>query len=252
MAVIVYGDFNCPYSYLASQRADQLGRAGVTVDWRAVEHDPSLPATGSRADGEKDAWDREIAEVAALALPGELVPVLPSVITHTEAAVAAYAEAVSDGLSDELRHSLFRAIWVQGLHLSSPYEVRRLVTGLTWPQEGVAERLTNPDFPGTVLRDPDMTRSVRREGGTIALNGVPLTMTGWRRVRQWRQEWLALPSQVVPTVIGADEIVRPGIEGLRYLAELVTSATQLTALPVQAVPGPPQGTEHAPAVTAAR
>ncbi len=48
--VIVYGDFNCPYSYLASQRADLLSRAGVAVGWRAVEHDRGLPVTGSRSD----------------------------------------------------------------------------------------------------------------------------------------------------------------------------------------------------------
>ena len=50
MNVIVYGDFNCPYSYLASQRADLLSRAGIVVDWRAVEHDRGLPVTGSRPD----------------------------------------------------------------------------------------------------------------------------------------------------------------------------------------------------------
>jgi hypothetical protein len=48
--------------------------------------------------------------------------------------------------------------------LSSPHEVRRLVTGLMWPRED-------------------------------------LTTTGWRRVRQWRQEWLARPSPVIPAVI---------------------------------------------------
>ena len=116
--------------------------------------------------------------------------------------MAAYAEAVSDGVADELRRRLFRAIWVQGLHLSSAYEVRRLITAVMWPQEDITDRLASPDIPSLLLRDPDMTRIVRRSGGTIAPDGGPLTTAGWQRIRQWRQEWLALPSQVVPAVTG--------------------------------------------------
>jgi 2-hydroxychromene-2-carboxylate isomerase len=177
MNVIVYGDFNCPYSYLASQRADLLSRAGVAVDWRAVEHDRGLPVTGSRPDSDRAAWDRELAEVASLAWPGEEVPAGPPVlVSNTKAAVAAYAEAVSDGVADELRRRLFRAIWVRRLHLSSAYEVRRLVTGLMWPAEDITARLASPDLPSLLLRDPDLARIVRRLGGTIAPDGGPLTM----------------------------------------------------------------------------
>jgi len=225
MTVIIYGDFNCPYSSLASQRVDRLRKAGVAVDWRAVEHDRGLPATGLPSGSDQASWGRELAEVASLALPGEPVPAgPPALISNTEAAVAAYAESVSDGVADELRGSLFRAIWAQGLNISSPHEVRRLVTGLMWPREDVAVRLASPDFPSLLLRDTDMTRIVRRSGGTIALNGVPLTTTGWRRVREWRREWLALPSQVIPAVIGPDHLARPGVEGLRYLAGLAATA----------------------------
>jgi hypothetical protein len=46
MTVIIYGDFNCRYSYLASQRADLLRKERVAVGWRAVEHDRGLPVTG--------------------------------------------------------------------------------------------------------------------------------------------------------------------------------------------------------------
>jgi hypothetical protein len=238
MNVIVYADFNCPYSYLASQRADLLSRAGVAVDWRAVEHDRGLPVTGLPSGSDRAAWEKELAEVASLAQRGEQVPAGPPVlVSNTQAAVAAYAEAVSDGVADELRRRLFRAIWVQGLHLSSAYEVRRLVTGVMWPQEDITDRLASPDIPSLLLRDPDLTRIVRRSGGTIAWDGQPLTTVGWRRIRQWRQEWLALPSQVVPAVTGLDQVVRPGREGLRYLADLASTAGPRARLPV------PAGTE---------
>jgi hypothetical protein len=44
-----------------------------------------------------------------------------------------------------------------------------------------------------------------------------------------------LPSQVIPAVIGADQIVRPGVEGLRYLAKLAGTAGLPASLPDQAV-----------------
>ena len=87
-----------------------------------------------------------------------------------------------------------------------------------WPQEAITDRLASPDLPSLLLHDPDLTRIVRRSGGTIAWDGQPLTTVGWRRIRQWRREWLALPSQVVPAVTGPDQVVRPGIQGLRDLA----------------------------------
>lgn len=219
MTVIVYGDFNCPYSYLASQRADLLSRAGVAVDWRAVEHDCGLPVTGSRSDIDQAGWERELAEVASLALAREQVPAgSPTLISNTMAAVAAYAEAVSDGVGGELRRRLFDAIWMRGLHLSSAYEVRRHITAVMWPQEDITDRLASPDIPSLLLCDTDLTRIVRRLGGTIAPDGGPLTTAGWRRIRQWRHEWLALPSQVIPAVVGVDHVVRAGVGGLRYLA----------------------------------
>ena len=116
MTVSVHGDFNCPYSYLASQRADLLSRAAVM-----------------------------------------------------------------------------------------------------WPQEDITGRLASPDLPSLLLRDTELARIVRRSGGTIVRDGGPLTADGWQRIRRWRQEWLALPSQVIPAVTGRDRIVRPGIEGLRHL-----------------------------------
>ena len=107
MTVHVYRDFKCPYSYLAS-RADRLSRTGAAaVEWRPVEHDRALPVTGTPSDRDGPVGPRELAEVS---LPGDQTPAAaPPLVSNTRAAVAAYAEAVTDGLADELRRRLFSA-----------------------------------------------------------------------------------------------------------------------------------------------
>jgi DSBA-like thioredoxin domain-containing protein len=226
MRFIVYGDFNCPYSYLASQRVDALLRLGrVEVDWRAVEHDPWLSMTGTPASADAGTWKRELAEVAALALPAEQPPVaVPPLVSNTLAAVSAYAEAVTDGVQHELRRALFEAIWVRQQHLSSAYDVRPVITSVTYPPVPILPYLSS-DLPLPGLGDPDPLHMTRVLGGTIAPNGIPLTTTGWRRAQQWRRDWLALPQQVVPTVIDPAGAALPGVRGLAYLADLLADTT---------------------------
>ena len=242
MKVIVYADFNCVYCYLASQRADRLMREGTAeVEWRAVEHLPRLPVSGypprpgefqpGDAGGEDD-----LAGTACLALPGECLPAsLPPVICNTRAAVSAYAEAITDGVQDQLRPRLFQAIWAQGRNMSSVQEVQRVIADLLWPADPLYPHLISPDLPTPVLHDPDPMRIVRREGGTVTQDGEPLTNEAYDRARQWRQEWLApsqaarsyadlsqatLPEPAVPAVIGPDGAVHAGPDGLRYLAAI--------------------------------
>jgi 2-hydroxychromene-2-carboxylate isomerase len=135
--VTVYGDFNSLFSYLASQRADWLVRtATAQIDWRAVEHCRQMPVTGIRSDPGDSGWDRELAETGALALPGERLPAAPPpVVSNTRASVTAYAEAVTDGVEDQLRRRLFEAIWAQRRNLSGPYDVRGVIAEVMWPTD---------------------------------------------------------------------------------------------------------------------
>jgi hypothetical protein len=227
MPLIVYGDFNCPYSYLASLRVDAVMRAGqAEVEWRTVEHDPRLALTGTPSSLDSQSWQRELAEVADLALPGEQPPAtVPRLISNTGAAVAAYAEAVTDGVHDELRRRLFREIWVRQRHLSSPYEVRRLVRDLMYPPEPEpqAKWLAAPDLPASALHIPRLDLLPRLSGCTISPDGGPLTTAGYRRIRQWRRDWLAGSDGAVPAIALSDGMLS-GAAALTHLADLVTKA----------------------------
>ena len=222
--VIVYADFNCVFCYLASQRADRLVRDGkAEVEWCAVEHRPRLPVTGLKPRPGDPGGEDDLAEAVRLALPGEQLPAaLPSMVTNTRAAVSAYAEAVADGVQDRLRLRLFESIWAQGRNMSGPPEVRRVIADLMWPADPIYLHLISPDLPTPVLHDPDPMRVTRREGGTVTLDGDPLTTEAYHRARQWRQQWqdLTQPTPAVPAVIGPGGAVHAGPDGLRCLAAI--------------------------------
>jgi hypothetical protein len=155
--------------------------------------------------------------------------------------VAAYAEAITDGIQGELRHRLFDAIWVRRQNLSSAYDVRRVVTAITWPAAPVYFHLASPDLLLPLLHDPDPVRIVRRSGGTVPLDGGPLTSTGYRRCRDWQEQWLALPRQVTPAAIGPDGTVHVGADGLRCLAAIMVAVGALPGRERVVQPGPALG-----------
>ncbi|MCU7731188.1 DsbA family protein [Actinoplanes sp. KI2] len=221
MQLIVYGDFNCPYSYLASQRTDVLQRLGHRVDWRAVEHDPQLSMTGTPSAADAGRWRRELTEVGDLALPGKHAPTnVPALISNTYAATSAYAEALTDGIADQLRRNLFHAVWLSGAHLSNAYDVRPLIAALTFPHVPVRSCL-GLELPRPGLGNPDPAQPSRMLGGTIAPTGAPLTTTAWRRITSWRHDWLALGIPVLPTVVDSAGTARSGVEALTWLAGLL-------------------------------
>jgi hypothetical protein len=227
MHLTVYGDFNCPYSYLASQRVDAVVRAGqAEVEWRAVEHDPRLALTGTPSSLDPERWKRELAEVADLADQDEQAPgAAPALISNTGAAVAACAEAVTDGVQDELRRSLFAEIWARQRHLSSPYEIRQLVRALMYPAGPRSEHLATPDLPARIHHRVPPGMLPRLSGCTISPAGGPLTTEGHERIQQWRRGWLSGSEGVVPALSLPDGMLT-GVTALAHLADLAAKAPQ--------------------------
>jgi hypothetical protein len=128
VSLVLYGSFNCPYSFLASVRVDRLAAAnGATVEWRAVVHEPDVPPGGQQVSGElADLLDRELGEIRGLLIPGERYPARRPVIQpNTSAAVAGYS-ALTGPEAGRLRAALFQAYWADGLDIGNRAVLERL------------------------------------------------------------------------------------------------------------------------------
>jgi predicted DsbA family dithiol-disulfide isomerase len=138
MRLVVYGDFNCPFSALASNRAARLEQAGIAeVDWRAVAHDLEIPLPGAPVGhAEAQALEAEIEQVRGSLLTDETVELgVPPVRSNTVAASDAYA-AVEYDARTQTRGALFRACWEQGKNLGDPTVLATM--GLTASEPAVA------------------------------------------------------------------------------------------------------------------
>jgi predicted DsbA family dithiol-disulfide isomerase len=163
----IYGDFNCPFSALASVRADVLLTTAdaYEIDWRALQHDTGIPPDGEAVDGDTAVGlADEVATIADLSDHDvRLHLVVPPVRSNTAAACAALAAAGDD--VDLLRRRLFAAVWAEGRNLGDPAEVDRLggidrddVTAHRWQDE--FEALPQPITPTLVLPDGYISRGL--------------------------------------------------------------------------------------------
>jgi hypothetical protein len=182
---------------------DALRAAGVPVDWRAVERQPNLPVTGRPLTAvERDAIAARFAELTGELLPGESLPhVLPGRLVKTEAAVSAYAEAYGAGVADDVRRVLLDLLWRDGVDIGSPTALRAPLAG--------------PILRGTSTAEP-----LRESGLPLAPDRGPVTAGGWRRIRQWRTEWVELGAPHLPVVL-VDGATLSGPDAVRRLGKEV-------------------------------
>lgn len=114
MALVVYGDFNCPFSALASHRIDLLADRGIAdVDFRAVEHSPDIPPDGLAVVGRRrEDLTAEVEQVLGLATAadGRFRLRVPEVLPNTATLCQAYATTPTR----ELRRALFDSVWGEG------------------------------------------------------------------------------------------------------------------------------------------
>jgi hypothetical protein len=216
--ILLYGDFTCPWSYLAHRRLELLGEP---FELRAVEHDPWRARPSRTRDDEFSCLREELDQLSWFLLPGEELPLtLRGFVPHTRAAVSGYAESFGAGVADVAAPLLFDAFWRHGLDLSDPAVVRTLL----------ADALES----GTSPSDP-----LRRWGHGVDVTGGPMTTLAWRLVRAWRREWVAFEKEVVPLLVLADGRVRYGVDAVEHLGQAVMDAgLDPAAEPPRREPGP--------------
>lgn len=203
--LVVYGDFNCPWSYLASRRAALLSTDGLQIDWRAVEHAPLQDGVTENATHRFENLRGEMEEAQALLLPGEPLPfALAGFLPHTGAAVAAYAEAYATGASATVRALLFEALWLHSLDLDDPGVVHTLVVDAIRTQPPTGHPLARWEYDAWPTANSTPTTSAR------------LRMT-------WADEWRAIGAGTIPAILinGLSPIV--GVGAVEWLGRQLLS-----------------------------
>ena len=186
--LVIYGDFNCPFSALANARATRLIDAGtIHVDWRCVEHDPTIgPRETPLTADQRAGFEAELAQIREL-LGGDEPDRfrLPSRRLNTRDLNQVYAAAAPAHRS-RLRSAFFDAYWHDDLDLTDDDVVAAIVTA------------TLPDRSHDSERRP--------------------TTTAEHLVAAWQREWLDLPRPIVPSMV----LPHGGVSrGLGVLARLI-------------------------------
>jgi predicted DsbA family dithiol-disulfide isomerase len=193
-SVVIYGDFNCPFSAVASARADRLSAAGrLRVDWRCVEHDRTIgPNETSLTPEQKSGFRAELDQVEELLAPGEPNRFrVPSRRLNTRDLNHIYV-ATPPAHRPGLRAALYDAYWFDDRDLTSDRVISEII-----------ERVT--------AREPGRDDRTPADGGE-------------NTVAAWQREWEDLPQPIVPTMIIDHGYVSRGLGALARLASGSVSA----------------------------
>ena len=184
MGTVLYTDLNCPFCYATEVRLEALGLSD-RVQWRGVEHEPDLPVPMMREDEELNAEvAEEVGSVRSRAPDVEIVEPSGKPNTARAIAVAAAAERVDGRRAADLRHALYRALWVDGADISEP---------------GVLDDLAAAH-------------------GLEAVNPRP---DDEMRVTSWRLDWERSPLRGVPLLVRDDGEILYGLKGIDELERFV-------------------------------
>ncbi len=148
------------------------------------------------------AVDKAMAALTGRLLPGEALSwKKPTRRPHTQAVVAAFAEADAAGVPDDVRQLLIGAYWTRGTNIGDPEVLRRLIAG-------------------SIMRGHSTSDPLRRFGYAVSPSRGPITTGAYQRIRHWRAQWKQLKAPHDVVLVEAQG-TSTGLDALDRLATLI-------------------------------
>ena len=153
-------DFSSPYSYLASERIDELAaKYGRKVKWRPMMLGAAFKASGLPLllsvplKGEYSKRDLQ-RSARFLGIPHKFPPAFP--VTTLAAARGYYWLHGQDcAQAREFAHAVFRAYWVEGRDIGELSVVLELAAALGIDREAFAAAIATPEIKERVKQETD-------------------------------------------------------------------------------------------------
>jgi 2-hydroxychromene-2-carboxylate isomerase len=153
-------DFSSPYSYLASERIDELAaKHGRKVKWRPVMLGAAFKASGSPLlltvplKGEYSKRDIE-RSARFMGIPYKFPPKFP-LVTLAAARGYYWLHGQDCGKARQFAHAMFRAYWVAGRDISENPAVLEIATGLGIDSDAFTAAVASPEIKDCVKQETD-------------------------------------------------------------------------------------------------
>ena len=153
-------DFSSPYSYLASERIDELAaKHGRKVKWRPVMLGAAFKASGSPLlltvplKGEYSKRDIE-RSARFMGIPYKFPPKFP-LVTLAAARGYYWLHGQDCGKARQFAHAMFRAYWVAGRDISESPVVLEIATGLGIDSDAFTAAVASPEIKDCVKQETD-------------------------------------------------------------------------------------------------
>jgi len=167
----IWGDFECPYSYLqtvALAKLKERYQDGIEIIWRAIELTPTIgtmPPSDSYLNKLQQAAAEPIVQENQLALNA------PTFLTYTWLAQESVCFANKHGKSLQLALAIFKAVFSQGANISNEDEIIKLAEQVGVEPNALREAFDDGVVTKQVIADEE-------EFKANGFQGVPAMLIG--------------------------------------------------------------------------